>query len=218
MNKEIYKTDWEDKKYPENLRTLPGNERPESLYVLGKIKKKDRKAVAIVGSRRMTDYGKRTTARFARELAKNNITIISGLARGIDTIAHKAALSAGGRTIAVLGCGLDIIYPSENNALAKRIINNGALVSEFPLGTKPLGKNFLTRNRIISGLSLAILVVEGARRSGTLSTASWAANQGREVFAIPGPIDSPLSAAPLFLIENGAQIAQSPKDILDLIL
>lgn len=166
----------------------------------------------------MTNYGKRTAARFARELAKNKITIISGLARGIDTVAHKAALSAGGRTIAVLGCGLDIIYPPENKAFAERIKNNGALISEFPLGTKPLGKNFLTRNRIISGLSLAVLVVEGAKRSGTLSTASWAANQGREVFAIPGPIDSPLSAAPLYLIENGAQIAQNPKDILDLIL
>ena len=218
MNKEIYKVRWENKQYPENLRTLPGNERPELLYISGKVKKKDRKAIAIVGSRRMTDYGKRTTARFARELAKNNVTIVSGLARGIDTIAHKAALSAGGRTIAVLGCGLDTIYPSENMALAKKIKNNGALISEFPIGTKPLGKNFLTRNRIISGLSLAVLVVEGARRSGTLSTASWAANQGREVFAVPGPIDAPLSAAPLFLIENGAQIARNPKDILDLIL
>ena len=218
MNKEIYETHWQDKHYPENLLTLSDNERPELLYISGKIRKKDRKAVAIVGSRRMTNYGKRTTARFARELAKNNVTIVSGLARGIDTVAHKAALSAGGRTIAVLGCGLDIIYPPENKALAGRVRNSGALVSEFSLGTKPLGKNFLTRNRIISGLSLAVLVVEGARRSGTLSTASWAANQGREVFAVPGPIDSPLSAAPLFLIENGAQIAQNPKDILDLIL
>ncbi|RLC32682.1 DNA-protecting protein DprA, partial [Candidatus Woesebacteria bacterium] len=196
----------------------PGNERPQLLYISGKINKKDEKAVAIVGSRRMTNYGKRTAARFARELARNKVTIVSGLARGIDTVAHKAALSAGGRTIAVLGCGLDIIYPSENKALAARVKNNGALVSEFPLGTRPLGKHFLTRNRIISGLSLAVLVVEGARRSGTLSTASWAANQGREVFAVPGPIDSSLSAAPLYLIENGAQIARNPKDILDLIL
>ncbi|MBU0572337.1 DNA-processing protein DprA [Patescibacteria group bacterium] len=218
MNKEIYTADWQDKRYPENLLALPDNERPELLYISGKIRKRDRKAVAIVGSRKMTDYGKRMAAKFARELAKNKVTIISGLARGIDTIAHKAALSAGGRTIAVLGCGLDIIYPPENKALAERVRKNGALVSEFPLGTKPLGRNFLTRNRIISGLSLAVLVVEGARRSGTLSTASWAANQGREVFAIPGPIDSPLSAAPLFLIENGAQIAQNPKDILDVII
>lgn len=218
MNKKIYKVGWQDKKYPENLLTLPDNERPKLLYMSGKMLKKDRKAVAIIGSRRMTDYGKKMAARFARELAKNNVTIISGLARGIDTIAHKAALSAGGRTIAVLGCGLNIIYPSENKALAERVKKNGVLISEFPLGTKPLGKNFLTRNRIISGLSLAVLVVEGARRSGTLSTASWAANQGREVFAIPGPIDSPLSAAPLYLIENGAQIAQNPKEILDSIL
>jgi len=218
MNKEIYKADWKDRNYPENLLTLPDNERPQLLYMSGKIKKKDRNAVAIIGSRKMTDYGKIMAARFARELAKNDITIVSGLARGIDTIAHKAALSAGGRTIAVLGCGLDIIYPPENIALAKRVANNGALISEFPLGTKPLGRNFLTRNRIISGLSLAVLVVEGARRSGTLSTASWAANQGREVFAIPGSIDSPLSAAPHFLIENGARIAQKPKDILDEII
>ncbi len=218
MSKEIHEVHWKDKYYPDNLLALPNNERPQLLYMLGKIGKRDKKAVAIVGSRRMTDYGKRTAARFARELAKNKVTIVSGLARGIDTVAHKAALNAGGRTIAVLGCGLDIVYPPENKSLATRVRNNGALISEFPLGTKPLGKNFLTRNRIISGLSLAVLVVEGARRSGTLSTASWAANQGREVFAVPGPIDSHLSAAPLYLIENGAQIAQKPKDILDLIL
>ncbi len=133
MNKEIYEVRWEDKKYPENLRILPGNERPQLLYISGKILKKDEKAVAIVGSRRMTDYGKRTAARFTRELAKNKVTVISGLARGIDTVAHKAALSAGGRTIAVLGCGLDITYPLENTTLATRIKNNGALISEFPL-------------------------------------------------------------------------------------
>ncbi len=216
--KKIYKASWQDKKYPENLLSLPANERPQLLYMSGSMRKADKKAVAIIGTRRMTDYGKRMAAKFARELAKNKVTIVSGLARGIDTIAHKAALSAGGRTIAVLGCGLDIVYPPENKSLAERIKNSGVIISEFPLGTKPLGKNFLTRNRIISGLSLAVLVVEGARRSGTLSTASWAANQGRDVFAIPGPIDSPLSAAPLYLIENGAQIAQKPKDILDSIV
>ena len=218
MKNKIYKKHWKDKTYPENLLALPENERPELLYISGKIKESDDKAVAIVGSRKTTTYGRKMAERFARELVENNITIISGLARGIDTVAHTTALKAGGRTIAVLGCGLDIVYPQENKLLAKKIEGNGALVSEFSPGTKPHAKNFLTRNRIISGLSLAVLVVEGARRSGTLSTAAWAASQGREVFAIPGPIDSPLSAAPLFLIENGAQIARSPKDILDVVI
>ena len=215
MKEGIYKRHWKDKAYPENLLALPENERPELLYVSGEIKKSDRKAVGIVGSRKTTTYGRKMAEKFAKELAENNITIVSGLARGIDTVAHMEALRVGGRTIAVMGCGLEIIYPPENKLLAKKIRGNGALVSEFSLGTKPHAKNFLTRNRIISGLSLAILVVEGAERSGTLSTAAWAASQGREVFAIPGPINSPLSAAPLFLIENGAQIARSPKDILD---
>lgn len=218
MKEEIDKLHWQDKTYPENLLELPANERPELLYLSGKIKKSDKKAVAIVGSRRTTVYGRKMAERFTRELAGNKMTIISGLARGIDTVAHVGALRTGGRTIAVMGCGLDIIYPPENKFLAKKVRENGALISEFPLGTKPQAKNFLTRNRIISGLSLAVLVVEGAERSGTLSTAAWAASQGREVFAIPGPITSPLSAAPLFLIENGAQIARSPKDILDAVI
>lgn len=218
MKKGIYTRRWKDKTYPENLLALPENERPELLYISGKIKKSDRKAVGIVGSRKTTTYGRKMAEKFARELAENNITIISGLACGIDTVAHTGALRAGGRTIAVMGCGLDIIYPPENKLLAKKIRENGALISEFPLGTKPHAKNFLTRNRIISGLSLVVLVVEGAERSGTLSTAAWAASQGREVFAIPGPINSPLSAAPLFLIENGAQIAKAPKDILDAVI
>lgn len=218
MKKGIYKLHWLDKAYPENLLGLPANERPELLYLSGKIKKSDRKAVAIVGSRKTTVYGRKMAKKFARELAGNKMTIVSGLARGIDTVAHTEALKTGGRTIAVMGCGLDIVYPPENKLLAKKIRENGALISEFTLGTKPHAKNFLTRNRIISGLSLAVLVVEGAERSGTLSTAAWAASQGREVFAIPGPITSPLSAAPLFLIENGAQIARSPKDILDAVV
>jgi len=217
MREVIQKRHWRDKAYPENLLALPENERPEVLYISGKIKKSDKKAVSIVGSRRTTTYGRKVARRFARELAGNKVTIVSGLARGIDTVAHREALRVGGRTIAVMGCGLDIVYPPENKLLAQRIRQNGALVSEFSPGTKPHAQNFLTRNRIISGLSLAVLVVEGAERSGTLSTAAWAASQGREVFAIPGTIDSPLSAAPLFLIENGAQIARDPKDILDAI-
>ncbi len=202
-----------DKGYPENLKDL--TDRPEILYLVGEIKPEDRKAVAIVGTRRMTDYGRKIAWNFAFSLAKQGVVIVSGLARGIDAVAYTAALKAGGRTLAVLGSGLDIVYPAENKGLAEKIVRNGALISEFSLGTKPLGENFLIRNRIISGLSLAVLVIEGARKSGTLSTASYAANQGREVFAVPGSIDSVMSGAPHFLIENGAAVASKPEDILD---
>ena len=163
----------------------------------------------------MTNYGQTMARKFSHTLAKKGITIVSGLAYGIDTVAHRAALSVSGRTIAVLGCGLDMVYPKENQGLAKKIEKDGALVSEFPPGTKPLPKNFLVRNRIISGLSLAVVVIEGERRSGTLSTAAHAANQGREVFAVPGRVDSALSGAPLFLIEQGATIARGPEDVLE---
>jgi len=128
MKEEIYKRHWKDKTYPENLLALPENERPELLYISGRIKKSDKKAVCIVGSRKTTTYGRRMAEKFARELAENNITIVSGLARGIDTVAHMGALRVGGRTIAVMGCGLDIIYPPENELLAKKIRGNGALV------------------------------------------------------------------------------------------
>jgi len=201
--------------YPYNLRNSLNP--PGCIFVHGKILKKDSKAVAIVGSRTATEYGKSIAKKFAGELSKNGVTIISGLARGIDTIAHKSALELGGRTIAVLGSGLDVVYPPENVNLAKEIQKHGALVSEFPEGTKPLPKNFLRRNRIIAGLSLAVLVVEGKRRSGTLSTAKFAAELGREVFAIPGRVDSLLSEAPIYLIEQGAQIAKKPEDILEYI-
>ncbi len=202
-----------DPSYPENLKQIVGA--PKSLYIKGTIKPEDKLAVAIVGSRRMTKYGKEMAWKFSHALAKKKVTIVSGLAYGIDSVAHKAALAAGGRTIAVLGSGLDVIYPKENKKLALEIIKNGALISEFPPGTEPRGENFLIRNRIISGLSLAVLVVEGARKSGTLSTASHAANQGREVFAVPGPVSSPLSEAPIFLIEQGANVAKRPQDVLD---
>lgn len=201
--------------YPENLSKISGF--PEKLYIQGKILPEDEKAVAIVGSRITSIYGREVAYKFSYELAKKGVTIVSGLARGIDTIAHTAALDANGRTIAVLASGIDIIYPPENANLAKKIIKSGALVTEFPAGIKPLPKNFLARNRIISGLSLAVLVIEGKSRSGTLSTATHAANQGREVFAVPGPINSPLSALPNYLIENGAQIAKRPEDILEYI-
>lgn len=177
----------------------------------------DKRAVAIVGTRHPTKYGEEMAYKFSFELAKNGVTIVSGLARGIDTIAHSAALDAGGRTIAVLGSGVDIIYPPENKALAARIEKQGKMVSPFPLGTKPLGRNFLIRNGLIVELSLAVLIVEGRERSGTLSTATHAANQNKEVFAIPGPLNSPESFLPNYLIANGARIATSPEDILEYI-
>lgn len=201
------------KKYPENLKNISGA--PERLYFKGNFATKDKKAVAIVGSRKMTDYGRKTAWYFTRILAKAGVTIVSGLARGIDAVAHRAALVAGGRTIAVLGSGIDIIYPPENRSLAVKIAKNGAVVTEFPPGTRPLAKNFLVRNRIISGLSLGVLVVEGARRSGTLSISNWAANQNRDVFAIPGRLDSPMSYLPNFLISQGAIAVQKPEDILE---
>lgn len=163
----------------------------------------------------MSEYGQKVAYDFAFALAKAGVTIVSGLARGVDTIAHQAALDAHGRTVAVLASGIDWIYPAENKQLAADIIKNGALVSEFPRGTRPLPQNFLWRNRLISGLSLAVLIVEGRRKSGTLSIANHAANQGKEVFVIPGPITSLLSELPHYLIENGATIAKSPQDILE---
>lgn len=210
VNKKVKLT---DPSYPENLKQIIGA--PKSLYIKGTIKPKDKLAVAVIGSRRMTEYGKEMAWKFGYALAKKKVTIVSGLAYGIDSVAHKAALAAGGRTIAVLGSGLDIIYPKENKKLALEIVKDGALISEFPPGTEPRGEHFLIRNRIISGLSLAVLVVEGARKSGTLSTAAHAANQGREVFAVPGPVSSPLSEAPIFLIEQGAGVAKRPQDVLD---
>lgn len=181
------------------------------LNVLGKILPRDKRAVAVVGSRKMTQKGKTLTEKFVKELVKNNITIVSGLARGIDTIAHTVALENGGRTIAVIGSGIDIIYPPENNILAQKISKSGAVVSPFPNGTAPLGKNFLARNKIIVELSKAVLVIEGEERSGTLSTASHAANLGVEVFAVSG------SPATNWLIEEGVNSVQSVDEIIEYI-
>lgn len=201
------------KGYPENLEGL--DDAPYTLYLKGKLSKKDARAVAIVGTRRMTDYGQRVTEMFAKGLAENGVTIVSGLARGVDTLAHKTALKVGGRTIAVFGCGLDYVYPPENESLANDIVRFGsAVVSEFPLGYPISRVNFVIRNRIISGLAKAVLVIEGEVKSGTLITASHAANQGKEVFAVCGQITSPMSGAPHFLIKNGAKIAFEVGDIL----
>ncbi len=205
---------FKDKNYPENLKDL--SDAPMVLYFKGNIKSAQGAAIAVVGSRKMTSYGREVTEKFAGELASFGITIVSGLARGIDTSAHKSALAVGGKTVAVLGCGLDSVYPPENFKLADEIVKKGgALISEYPLGHPALPINFASRNRIISGLSRAVLVIEGAEKSGTLLTASAAADQGRTVFAIPGQITSPLSAAPLFLIKNGAKTATRVGDILE---
>lgn len=181
----------------------------QKLHVLGKILESDKNAVAIVGSRQPSKKGEKAAYEFSYYLAAKGVTIVSGMARGIDSVAHKAALEAEGRTIAVLGSGVDVIYPPENKNLYDEIIKNGAVVSQFPMGTKPYAKNFLERNRIVAELALAVLVVEGARISGTLSIASWAGKLGREVFAIPG------SGVTDYLISEGATIANSPMQILE---
>lgn len=203
-----------DRDFPPKLQDLIGG--PVLLYYKGDISCIRRQSVAIVGTRRMTSYGREVTEIFSGSLAEFGVTIISGLARGIDTIAHKSCLAAGGTTAAVLGSGLDTIYPSENKILAEEIVKkDGVIVSEYPLNYPALPENFVVRNRIVSGLSTCVLVIEGAEKSGTLTTATHAAEQGKTVFAVPGQITSPLSKAPLFLIKNGARVATEPKDILD---
>jgi DNA processing protein len=203
-----------DKRYPENLKKIDNP--PFIIFTKGQIKAKDQKAIAVVGSRRMTSYGQKVTQRLVSELVREKFTIVSGLARGIDTIAHQTALRMGGRTIAVLAGGLDKIYPPENQKLAWDITQgHGALVSEYPPGFPPNRENFPARNRLISGLSIGTLVIEGALHSGSLITARFAAEQGREVFAVPGPIDSLNSQAPLSLIKQGAKAVQSAQDILE---
>jgi DNA processing protein len=179
------------------------------------MKEKINLKFAIVGTRTPTKYGREMAYKFSFFLAKNGVTIVSGLARGIDTIAHQAALDAGGKTIAVLGSGKDIIYPPENKKLALEIAKHGEVISPFPDGTKPLPGNFLIRNELIVRLSLGVLVIEGRERSGTLSTSTHAANLGVEVFAIPGPINSPQSYLPNYLIKNGATLVTSPEEVLD---
>ena len=199
--------------YPENLKDLEGA--PSVLYLKGSLNCFSAPCVAIVGSRKMTAYGAKVTKKVSSELAARGVTVVSGLARGVDTQAHREALMVGGRTVAVLGCGLDRIYPPQNYQLARDIVQEGgALVSEYPLGYPIAASNFAARNRIISGLCKAVIVVEGAAKSGTLLTASAAAEQGRMVFAVPGPIDSPLSAAPHFLLQNGARIFTTTDEVM----
>lgn len=202
-----------EENYPENLREI--EDAPFVIYVRGKLEKIDSRAIAIIGSRLMTSYGKEVASKFAGELANFGITIVSGLALGVDAQAQKSALVAGGRTIAVLASGLDIISPASNTALALELIkNHGALVSEYPLGHIPFPSDFAVRNRLISGLSKGVLVVEAKIKSGTFYTVNAALSQGRPVFAVPGPIYSPTSEAPHYLIQNGAKLTTDVGDIM----
>ncbi len=187
---------------------------PPYLYVKGELKSSET-AVAVVGSRRASTYGILTTTRLATELADCGIAVVSGMARGVDTAAHRGALQGGGRTIGVLGCGLDVVYPPENRRLFEEMAEKGALVSEFPLGTLPLAENFPRRNRIISGMSRGVLVVEAMEKSGSLITAQFALEQGRDVFAIPGNINSGASRGTNRLIKQGAKLVECIDDILE---
>ncbi len=204
---------WDDETYPRLLREI--DEPPPVLFVKGMLTEADRWAVALVGTRRATVYGKQVAEMLAEGLARNHVTVVSGLARGVDAAAHEAALKAEGRTIAVLGCGVDIVYPAEHRRLAERIAERGALVSDYPLGTPPDARNFPPRNRIISGLSLGVVVVEADEQSGALITAQFAAQQGREVFAVPGNILNRSSCGTNRLIQNGAKPVLDVESILE---
>lgn len=202
-----------DDSYPENLKTI--HDPPPVLYFKGNIIEKDKNSISLVGSRKATYYGKMVAENLSKDLALAGLTIISGMARGIDTAAHKGALSVHGRTIAVLGCGIDLIYPPENRRLAKEIEESGALITEFSFSTLPERQNFPRRNRIISGLSLGTVVVEAGEKSGALITADFALEQGREVFAVPGNITSSLSNGTHNLIKQGAKLVNNYRDILE---
>jgi len=202
-----------DDLYPENLKTI--HDPPPVLYFKGNIIKQDKNSISLVGSRKATYYGKMVAENLSKDLALAGLTIISGMARGIDTAAHKGALSVNGRTFAVLGCGIDLIYPPENRRLAKEIEESGALITEFSFSTLPERQNFPRRNRIISGLSLGTVVVEAGEKSGALITADFALEQGREVFAVPGNITSSLSNGTHNLIKQGAKLVNNYRDILE---
>lgn len=202
------------KDYPAPLASLP--DAPDVLFYRGRLGARGERAIAIVGSRRETRYGRSQAFAIARDLAREGVTIVSGLARGIDTAAHKGALEAGGRTIAVLGSGLSNIYPQENKALAEQIVaSGGAVISELPPAAEPLAFHFPVRNRIVSGLAQGLLIVEAREKSGTLITVGHALEQGREVFALPGDVEAPGSLIPHQMIRDGARLCTSARDILD---
>jgi DNA processing protein len=202
-----------DEEFPASLSSLP--DAPSVLYVRGGLKPVDSLAVALVGTRHPTAYGRAATERLARDLCRAGVTVVSGLARGIDTAAHAAALAGGGRTAGVMGSGFRRPYPPENRRLMDRMAETGAVLSEFPLDAEPDKFNFPRRNRIISGLSLAIVVVEADEVSGALITARLAAEQGRDVFAVPGPVFSKMSRGPHRLLKQGARLVEDVEDVLD---
>src|SRR5512136_2819341 len=204
---------WDDADYPPQLKSIAAP--PPLLYVKGAFAPADQWAIAVVGTRRATAYGREVTRSLVSDLARSGVTIVSGLARGIDAAAHEAALEAGGRTLAVLGHGIDYMYPPEHRKLAAQIIEQGALVSDYAIGTAPDGKNFPPRNRIISGLSLGVLVVEGDESSGARITADFALEHGRDVFAVPGNILQRSSRLPNKLIQQGATPVLAASDILE---
>jgi DNA processing protein len=198
--------------YPKALLEIP--DPPPFLYVRGELGNLE-PAVAMVGARRASSYGLLTTERLARDLAGHGVTVVSGMARGVDTAAHRGALATGGRTVGVLGCGVDVVYPAENRGLFEEMVQKGALVSEFPMGTIPLAENFPRRNRIISGICRGVLVVEAAENSGSLITAQYALDQGRDVFAVPGNINFMSSRGTNRLIKEGAKLVEGVEDILE---
>ncbi|HEX9020208.1 MAG TPA: DNA-processing protein DprA [Nitrospirota bacterium] len=202
----------DDPSYPENLRSAP--DPPLYLYIKGELKQEDRKAVAMVGTRKPTHYGTAVTQRIASELASAGFTVVSGMARGIDTQAHKGALAAKGRTIAVLGCGIDVAYPPENKGLMEEISKSGAVVTENPFGTRPEAGYFPARNRIISGLSRGTVIVEAAEDSGSLITAQYTLEQGRKLYAVPGNVGSTVSKGTNSLIKRGAALVEDAEDIM----
>jgi DNA processing protein len=204
----------DDAEYPKNLREI--YDPPLVLYVKGTLTERDALAIAVVGSRRTTLYGQDMARKLAFQLARVGVTVVSGLARGIDTAAHNGALQAKGRTVAVIGCGIDVVYPAENKKLADEIVaKDGAVVTEFPFGVQPDRQNFPMRNRIISGWSLGVVVVEANLKSGALITANQAGEQGRQVFAVPGRADSILSKGANKLIKDGAKLTEDVEDILN---
>jgi DNA processing protein len=207
----IYLSNQEE--YPVNLKTI--YDPPPVLYCLGEIRQEDKEAIAIVGSRKASDYGLKTAEKLAEQLVQNGITVVSGMALGIDAAAHRGAIRGGGRTIAVFACGVTNPNPKSNINLYREILKNGAVVSEYPLGMQPHPGNFPARNRIISGLALGSLIVEANIKSGSLITADFALEQGRDVFAIPGNINSPSSMGTNNLIKNGAKLVDCIEDILN---
>ncbi len=203
----------DDSEYPKNLKNI--YDPPITLYVKGKLEEEDEFGIGIVGSRRASIYGLMSAQRFAFQLSAKGFTIVSGMASGVDTYSHRGALKQGGRTIAVMGSGFNYIYPAQNRGLSEEISRSGAVISEFPINTRPEKQNFPQRNRLISGLSLGVLVAEAAKNSGALITADFALEQGREVFALPGKIDSDTSFGANNLIKQGAKLVSCADDILE---